>query len=39
MKPSVDVTAASLSAAVWDVLEQAVPRGYNRKSKYVKVLH
>jgi hypothetical protein len=30
---SVDVAVASLSAAVRDAMEQAVPRGYNRKSK------
>jgi hypothetical protein len=34
MKPSVDATVASLNAAVRDVVEQAVPCGYNRKSKF-----
>jgi hypothetical protein len=31
---SVGVAVASLNVAVRDALEQAVPRGYNRKSKF-----
>jgi hypothetical protein len=34
MESSVDVTVSSLNAVVRVVVERAVPRGYNRKSKF-----